>query len=254
MTDHGRIGHRGQEQSISRQGKSTRYIDDLPAAFNPEAIRAARVLLQDVSNRQYTGEIERGLEYHPSVLTLTGGVPVSKVDATEDWVHLAALVEMIKGIKRNWINHMPFYLRGLVRMVPMNQMHQILLYAALTNSKANIQIGIDASAYIWVRARQFHDELHKHHDEKGELIAFHHDGQFYKSCPFITALFTYTEVPRTTKRISMSQLKTSSCHWTDAPSHVHLADQVVLALRIKAQNAQQFGMIDHRQLNHRHMW
>ena len=164
------------------KNRENRYIDDLPTALNPEAIRAARVLMHDVSNRQYNGTIERGLEYHPSVLTLTGGVPVSKVDETGDWIHLAALVEMIKGIKQHWINHMPFYiLRGLVRMVPMTQMHQILLYAALTDLKANIQIGIDASAYIWVRARHFHDELHKNHNEKGELIAFHHDGQFYKS-------------------------------------------------------------------------
>ena len=112
------------------KNKENRYIDDLPTALNPEAIRASRVLIHDVSNHQYNGLFERGLEYHPSVLTLTGGVPVSNVNAT--------MVEFIKGIKQHWINHMPFYLRGLVRMVPLNQMHQILLYAALTDSKARL--------------------------------------------------------------------------------------------------------------------
>ena len=82
------------------------------------------------------------------MLTPIGGVPVSSVDATGDWIHLAALVEFVKGIKQTWIDQMPFYLRGLIRMVPMTQLHQILLYAALTDSKANIQVGIDASSYI----------------------------------------------------------------------------------------------------------
>ena len=167
------------------RGKETRYI---------ESIRAARVLLYDISNHQYTGKVERGLQYHPSILHLSGGVPVSKVDATGDWAHLASLVEMIKGIRQRWVNYMPFYLRGLVRMVPMNQLHHILLYAALTDLKTNIQIGIDASAYIWVRALQYHDDLHQHLDDGRTPIAFHKDGQFYKTCPFITALFRYAEV------------------------------------------------------------
>ena len=52
------------------KNKENRYIDDLPTALNPEAIRAARALIHDVSNHQYNGTIERGLEYHPSVLNL----------------------------------------------------------------------------------------------------------------------------------------------------------------------------------------
>ena len=140
-------------------------------------------------------------------------------------------------------------------MVPMNQMHQILLYAALTDSKANLQIGIDASAYIWVRARQFHDELHTHHDEKGDLIAFHHDGQFYKKCPYITALFTYTEVMEAfaTQDIMAYQYGSSENfimpldrYPIARPSiaiEVYPVAVKVLALRIKVQTAHQFGMI-----------
>ena len=48
--------------------KDVFFIDDLSTAMNPEAIRAARVLIHDVSNHQYDGSINRGLEYHPSVL------------------------------------------------------------------------------------------------------------------------------------------------------------------------------------------
>ena len=138
--------------------KDVYFIDDLPTAMNPEAIRAARVLIHDVSNHQYDGSINRGLEYHPSVLNRRGAEPVSEADAAGDWVHLASLVEMIKGVRQFAINDMPFYLRGLVRMVTPDHLHHVLLYAALTDLKTNIQIGVDDSAYIWVRAVQFHGE------------------------------------------------------------------------------------------------
>ena len=118
--------------------KDVHYIDDLPTAMNPEAIRAARVLIHDVSNHQYDGSINRGLEYHPSVLNRPGAVPVSEVDAAGDWIHLASLVEMIKGVRQFAINDMPFYLRGLVHMVTLDHLHHILLYAALTDLKTNI--------------------------------------------------------------------------------------------------------------------
>ena len=140
-------------------------------------------------------------------------------------------------------------------MVPVNQLHQILLYAALTDSKANIQVGIDSSAYIWVRARQFHDELHQHHDDKNELIPFHHDGQFYKKCPYITALFSYTEVMEAfaTQDITAYQYESSEKenfimpldrYPVARPSiEIYPVTDQVLALRIKVQTAQQFGMI-----------
>ena len=148
---------------------------------------------------------------------------------------------------------MPFYLRGSIRMAPMAQLHQILLYAALTDSKANIQVGIDDSAYIWVRACQFHDELHNHHNDEGELIAFHHDGQFYKDCPYITALFTYTEVMEAfaTQDITAYQFESAENfimpldrYPVARPStDVYPVTDQVLALRIKVQTAQQFGMM-----------
>ena len=156
--------------------KVTDFIDELPPEVNPESIRAARVLIHDISNHQYVGVVDRGLEYYPSTLTRAGNVPVSDVDATGDWIHLASLVEMIKGIKQRDIDDLPFYLRGLIRMVPLKHMHQILLYAALTDLKTNIQIGVDSSAYMWVRAVQFHGIVHLHHDAERKPIPFHLDG------------------------------------------------------------------------------
>ena len=240
-------------KSRQSRGKESRYIEELPASLNPESIRAARVLLYDVSNHQYTGMVERGLEYHPSILHLSGGVPVSKVDATGDWVHLASLVEMIQGIRQYWIDHMPFYLRGLVRMVPMTQMHQILLYAALTDSKTNIQVGIDASAYIWVRACQFHGELHEHVNDEGKPISFHKDGQLYKRYPFITALFNYAEVVEALATQDISVYKYEAADNFIMPldryptalstTDIFPINDQVLSLKIKIQTAQQFGMI-----------
>ena len=180
-------------------------------------------------------------------------MPVSDVDAAGDWIHLASLTELIKGIKQRDIDDLPFYLRGLIRMVPLKHMHQILLYAALTDLKTNIQIGVDSSAYIWVRAVQFHGVTHTHHDKDRKSIPFHKDGSFYKDKPLITALFSYAEVVEAFAQQDPAVHPQESVenflfpldrypHAYTAPDICPVNDQV-LALRIKVQTAQQFGMI-----------
>ena len=233
--------------------KLTTYIDELPPEVNPESIRAARVLIHDISNHQYVGVVDRGLEYYPSTLTMSGNVQVSDVDASGDWVHLASLSEMIKGIKQRNINDLPFYLRGLIRMVPLNHMHQILLYAALTDLKTNIQIGVDSSAYIWVRAVQFHGTTRTHQDVNRQPIPFHLDGSLYKDKPIITALFSYAEVveafaqqdPTVYPQESVENFLFPLDRYPDATSTPDICpvNDQVLALRIKVQTAQRFGMI-----------
>ena len=242
-----------QVKSKKINDKVTHYIDDLPPEVNPESIRAARVLIHDISNYQYVGLVDRGLEYYPSTLTRSGNVPVSDVDATGDWIHLASLAELIKGIKQRNIDDLPFYLRGLIRMVPLKHMHQILLYAALTDLKTNIQIGVDSSAYIWVRAVQFHGITHTHHDRDRKPIPFHQDGSFYKDKPIITALFSYAEVveafaqqdPTVYPQESVENFLFPLDRYPDAytASDICPVNDQVLALRIKVQTAQQFGMI-----------
>ena len=209
--------------------------------------------MHDISNHQYVGVVDRGLEYYPSTLTSGGNVPVSDVDATGDWIHLASLVEMIKGIKQRNIDALPFYLRGLIRMVPLKHMHQILLYVVLTDLKTNIQIGVDSSAYIWVRAVQFHGITHTHCDQDRKPIPFHRDGSLYKDKPIITALFSYAEVveafaqqdPAVYPQESTENFLFPLDRYPDAytaPDICPINDQV-LALRIKVQTAQMFGMI-----------
>ena len=242
-----------QVKSKKLNNKITHYIDELPPEVNPESIRAARVLIHDISNFQYNGIVDRGLEYYPSTLTSGGNVPVSDVDASGDWIHLASLVELIKGIKQRDINDLPFYLRGLIRMVPLKHMHQILLYAALTDLKTNIQIGVDSSAYMWVRAVQFHGITPLQHDKDWKPTLFHQDGLFYKDKPIITAMFSYAEVveafaqqdpavyPQESVENFVFPLDRYPFAYT-APDVCPVGDQV-LALRIKVQTAQQFGMI-----------
>ena len=242
-----------QVKSKKIKDEITHYIDELPPEVNPESIRAARVLIHDISNYQYVGVVDRGLEYYPSTLTRTGNVPVSDVDATGDWIHLATLAEMIKGIKQRNIDDLPFYLRGLIRTVPLKHMHQILLYAALTDLKTNIQIGVDSSAYIWVRAVQFHGIVHLHHDKDRKPIPFHQDGSFYKDKPIITALFSYAEVVEAFAQQDPAVYPQESVENflfpLDRYPHAYTAldicpvDDQVLALRIKVQTAQRFGMI-----------
>ena len=151
------------------------------------------------------------------LLHLTGGVLVSNVDATGDWVHLASLVEMIKGIKQSWINHMPFYLRGLVRMVPMTQLHGILPYAALTDSKTNLQVGIDASAYIWVRARRFLGHCMNMLVKMGTTQSSKRMDNSAQLSPLCSVILKFSRQwqLRTLQYTRTKQLTTSSCHWID---------------------------------------
>ena len=239
-----------QVKSKKVQNKHTPYINELPPEVNPESIRAARVLLHDISNHQYVGAVDRGLEYCPSTLTIGNNQPVSDVDATGDWIHLASLAEMIKGIKQRNINTLPFYLRGLIRLVPLKHMHQILLYAALTDLKSNIQIGVDSSAYMWVRAVQFQGITYTHQDKDGQPLPFQQDGALYKDKPILTALFSYAEVveafaqqdPAVYPQESAENFLLPLDRYPDAHSAPDLfpKNDQVLALRIKVQTAQMF--------------
>ena len=103
-----------------------------------------------------------------------------------------------------------------------------------------------------MRAVHFYGDLHQHGSE-GKYIPFQHDGLLYKDKPFITALFSYTEIveafaaqDKTAYKFEGSEnflmpLDRYPCAYS-APDVFPKTDQV-LALRIKVQPAQQFGMI-----------
>ena len=143
-----------------------------------------------------------------------------------DWIHLASLAELIKGIKQRNIDDLPFYLRGLIRMVPLKHMHQILLYAALTDLKTNIQIGVDSSAYIWVRAVQFHGITHTHHDKDGKIpflsIRMAHFIKISQlSLPCSVMLKWSRRLRSKTQQYILRNLwKISSFHWIDIPMRI----------------------------------
>ena len=57
-----------QVKSKKVNEKVTQFIDELPPEVNPESVRAARVLIHDISNHQYTGPCRPGagvLSIHP---------------------------------------------------------------------------------------------------------------------------------------------------------------------------------------------
>ena len=113
---------------------------------------------------------------------------------------------------------------------------------------------MDSSAYIWVRAVQFRGPTYTHHDKDGVPVPFHLDGSLYKDKPILTALFSYAEVvggvlpARPNCVSSRIEWKTFSFpldrypHAYSTPDICPVSDQV-LALRIKVQTAQRFGMI-----------
>ena len=105
--------HRVYEDLVVLQSKKT-------------AIRAARVFLQDVSYYQYTGKKNMQFIYHPSKL----------IGKNQRELH-------IKKDAGSWIH-------PLTRLVPWQYMHAILAYAALTETDALTQVGVDSSKWLWV--------------------------------------------------------------------------------------------------------
>ena len=98
-----------------------------------------------------------------------------------------------------------------------------------------------------------HGELHQHYDEKRDLLQFHHDGALYKDKPLITALFSYAEVVEAFATQDPNAYKQEAVETFLMPLDRYpvaypigeaypMSDQV-LALRIRVQTAQQFGMI-----------
>ena len=182
---------------------------------------------------------------------LSGSVQASALDLSQN-----GIATLVFQDKHRRLYHVSTLMVGrlgdLWEWIVLNH-QQILLYAALTDLKTNIQIGVDSSAYIWVRAVQFHGITHTHHAKDGKPIPFHKDGSFYKDKPIITALFSYAEVmeafaqqdPTVYPQESVENFLFPLDRYSDAytaPDICPVNDQV-LALRKKVQTAQQFGMI-----------
>ena len=95
--------------------------------------------------------------------------------------------------------------------------------------------------------------MHLHHGAEGKPIPFHLDGSYCKDKPILTALFSYAEVVEAFAQQDPTVYPHESVENfifpMDRYSHAYSApdvcpvDNQVLALRIKVQTAQRFGMI-----------
>ena len=96
-------------KTLGPPGKEKITVREEPSYFNPEAIRAARVFMQDVSNYQINGKGNIQFIYHPSKLVNKNQRDIHPNKEAGGWVHLASLVEFMKGVVIRNYNDVPFH-------------------------------------------------------------------------------------------------------------------------------------------------
>ena len=119
--------------------------------FTPEVLRAARVFLKELSTAQYTNTggtkiAKPGFLYYPSELT-------EVVDEANKgrWVHLVSLGLQVSHIQWTVMRTLPFYVRGLLREVPIALIPDVCTIAALTDS--DLEVLMDQHLMLWVRSK-----------------------------------------------------------------------------------------------------
>ena len=117
--------------TYEREGRIRMKVER-PTNFNPEAIGAARIFMRDVSNNQFDGT----RNINPPIKTDQEPMGLHQTKGSGGWVHLASLVELMKGIRIRDLSDIPFYLRALTRLVPWAPLHAILAYGAMVESDA----------------------------------------------------------------------------------------------------------------------
>ena len=119
--------------------------------FTPEVLRAARVFLKELSTAQYTNTggtkvAKPGFLYYPSELT-------EVVDEANKgrWVHLVSLGLQVSHIQWTVMRTSPFYVRGLLREVPIALIPDVCTIAALTDT--DLEVLMDQHLMLWVRSK-----------------------------------------------------------------------------------------------------
>ena len=119
--------------------------------FTPEVLRAARVFLKDLSTDQHANqgamEVQKpGFLYYPSELS---GI----IDEANKgrWVHLVSLRLQVSQIQWAVVRKLPFYVRGLLREVPIALIPEVCTIAALTDP--DIEVLMDHHLMLWVRSK-----------------------------------------------------------------------------------------------------
>ena len=119
--------------------------------FTPEVLRAARVFLKELSTAQYTNTgatkvTKPGFLYYPSELS---GI-LDEANRGR-WVHLVSLGLQVSHIQWAVMRTLPFYVRGLLREVPIALIPEVCTIAALTDT--NLEVLMDQHLMLWVRSK-----------------------------------------------------------------------------------------------------
>ena len=119
--------------------------------FTPEVLRAARVFLKELSTAQYTNTgatqvTKPGFLYYPSELS-------NIMDEANKgrWVHLVSLGLQVSHIQWTVMRTLPFYVRGLLREVPIALIPDVCTIAALTDT--DLDVLMDQHLMLWVRSK-----------------------------------------------------------------------------------------------------
>ena len=176
-------------KTIGPPGKEKITVADEPLYFNPEAIRAARMVLQDASCYQYTRNNGIQFIYHPSKLMGKSQKELHVNKTAGGWVHLASFVELMKVVVIRHYNDVPFYFLALTRLVPWEFMQPILFYATLTESAGMVEVGVDSTQRFWVRYLVRDQDVFDTRPITGtptpSPYPFAKDGIYYKKHPYL---------------------------------------------------------------------
>ena len=127
---------------------SKTFVDKEPFWLNPEAFRAARVLLKEVSSCYHQEDLGvmnwgHAFVYQPSQINFSR-------PHSGRWVHISALVEHLYSVKQEDFDYLPFHTRGFVRMVPKIHWAAMFILASIMDSE--LQVACDRYGFIWIRA------------------------------------------------------------------------------------------------------
>ena len=130
-------------------------MDDRPAWFTPEVLRAARVFIKEVSSGQYTNEGHTQAErpafvYHPSVITNFPEEP-----SKGRFVRLVSVGLQLAQVTWMSTKQLPVYVTGLLRAVPIGLLPEGFAIATITDP--DVEVMVDHHLLLWARVKNWDD-------------------------------------------------------------------------------------------------
>ena len=140
-----------------KPGTSKTFVEKEPFWLNPEAFRAARVLLKEVSSCYHQEDLGvmnwgHAFVYHPSQINFSRALQerFAPIQHSGRWVHISALVEHLYSVKQEEFDYLPFHTKGFVRMVPKAHWAAMFILASIMDS--DLQVACDKYGFVWIRA------------------------------------------------------------------------------------------------------